>query len=57
MVNNNSRIFYVVGELLRLSLKSEINLLGNIGINIVRVEETPVGGGCKSERIANGVVN
>lgn len=42
IINNNSRIFYVVGEL--LAVIPEINLSVNVGINVVGVGETPVVG-------------
>ena len=55
MINNNSRIFYAVGEL--LAVIPERTLSVNVGINVVGVKKTPVEGASKSERIANGVIN
>lgn len=55
MINNNSRIFYVVGEL--LAVIPEISLSVNVGINVVGDRRKRPLWGNKSERIANGVVN
>ena len=54
MINNNLRIFCVVG---RLFLKPEINLSVDVGINVVGDKRKRPLWGNKSERIANGVMN
>ena len=55
MINNNSRIFYVGGEL--LAVIPEKSLSVNVGINVVGDRRKRLSRAGESERIANGVVN